>query len=476
MFTRTEGSHGWVVRAASHYVAAVRSRLIALTVTAAVAIAACGSDDDTASTAPTTETATETTEAVVETTEAPEETTPGTTDAAPETTDAPLADLPAFEPGPYDVGVQTITINADSDRPLTVDVWFPIDDAGDAPLHQYTLIPGAVDTSDLAVVADPSAMADGPFPLVVYSHGSSGLRYIASNYTEAIASHGYIVASADHSGNTALDELLCSRTERAVTAFNRVADVRSVVDEMLNPQNAATVDFVANVDPGSIAVTGHSAGGFTTFAAASGYENDLGSIAADERVGAIIPISPSIGGDRPALDDDAATTTTPERVDPCADGDDASDPLTDEEREAARNRRSITDEQLASITVPALILVGADDTATPVEPNVTRAWEFLGSDPLYRVELVAGQHQSFTNACRYFELMPSLPEDLQTLALPLVSSWAEQGCGEGIMDIDRAFELTNTFAVSFLDSVFRDGEMIDSETTEIPDDVVFMTK
>ena len=444
-------------------------------------VAACASDDDTATTTPPTEPATETTEAPVETTEASAATTPESTESAPDSTGSAPAELPPFEPGPYDVGVQTITITTDPDRPLTVDIWFPIDDAGDAPLNQYTLIPGVFDTSDRAVLADPSTIATGgPFPLVVYSHGSGGLRYIASDYTEAIASNGYIVASADHSGNTALDDLLCTRTEGAVTAFNRVNDIHSVIDEMLNPENPAIAELVANVDPDSIAVTGHSVGGFTTFAAASGFENDLGSIPADERIGAIIPIAPAIGGDRPPLDDDddsATTTTGPERVDPCAEGDEAEpEPLTDEEREAARNRRSITDEQLASITVPAMILVGADDTATPVEPNVTRAWEFLGSDPLYRVELVAGQHQSFSNACRYLELLPTWPQELQTLALPLLESQASQGCGEGIMEIDRAFDLTNTFAIAFLDSIFRGGEMIDPDTTEIPDDVVFMTK
>ena len=467
---------GWADGVPPHHVAAVRSRLLTLTIVAAVAIAACSSDDDTAT--PTTEAAPETTEAVVATTTAPTDTTPDTTDAAPETTEAQLAEFTPLGPGPYDVGVQTITVDAGTERPLTVDVWFPIDDAGAAPPHQYTLIPGAFDTSDLAVVADPSTIADdGPFPLVVYSHGSGGLRYIASNYTETIASHGYIVASADHTGNTALDDLLCTRTEGAVSAINRVADVRAVVDEMLSPQNEFTAAFASSIDPTSIAVTGHSVGGFTTFAVASGYENELGSFAADERIGAIIPISPAIGGDRPPLDESTTTTTGPERVDPCATGDEAEpEPLTDEEREAARNRRSISDEQLASITVPAMILVGTDDNATPVEPNVTRAWEFLGSDPLYRVELVAGQHQSFSNACRYLELLPTFPEGLQTLAGPLLRSQASQGCGEGIMDIDRAFELTNTFAISFLDSVFRDGEMIDPANTTLPDDIIFMSR
>ena len=447
----------------------MRPPLLAIAITTALVISACGSDDDTASTTPAPTTAPPaTTEA------SPTESAAPTAETAPDTTGAPLPDLELIGQGPYDVGVQTITINADSDRPLTVDVWFPIDDAGEAPLHQYTLIPGASDTSDLAVAADPSAIAEGPFPLVVYSHGSAGLRYIASNYTETIASHGYIVASADHTGNTALDSLLCTRTEGAANALNRIADVRAIIDEMLDPQNPATAAFVANVDPASVAVTGHSAGGSTTFGAVSGYENDLGSVAADDRIGAIIPISPSIGGDRPPLDDTATSTTGPERVDLCAD--DESETLTDEELEAASDRRSITDEQLASITVPAMILVGADDISTPVEPNVTRAWEFLGSDPLYRVELVAGQHQSFTNACRYLDLSPTWPEDLQTLALPLVESWAAQGCGEGIMDIERAFDLTNTFAISFLDSVFRGSEMIDPATTAIPDDVIFLSR
>jgi dienelactone hydrolase len=151
--------------------------------------------------------------------------------------------------------------------------------------------------------------------------------------------------------------------------------------------------------------------------------------------------------------------------------------LTPEEIEAARNRRSITDEQLASITVPAMIIVGTDDASTPVEPNVTRAWEFSNSNPLYRVELVAGQHHSFTNACRYYlDLLPSWSADLQTLTRPLLQSQAAQGCGDGIMDIERAQDLTNTFAITFLESVFRGTAMIDPTTTEIPADIVFMSK
>ncbi len=99
----------------------------------AVALAACGSDGDTATT-PSTEAAPATTEAASETTEAPPETAAPTTEAAPETTEAALADFETLPPGPYDVGVTTITIDNDTDRPLTLDVWFPVDDTGGAPL------------------------------------------------------------------------------------------------------------------------------------------------------------------------------------------------------------------------------------------------------------------------------------------------------------------------------------------------------
>ena len=40
----------------------------------------------------------------------------------------------------------------------------------------------------------------------------------------------------------------------------------------------------------------------------------------------------------------------------------------------------------------------------------------------------------------------------------------------------RVKALTNTFAVSFLESVFRGGEMITDQTNVIPDDVIFDAK
>ncbi len=44
------------------------------------------------------------------------------------------------------------------------------------------------------------------------------------------------------------------------------------------------------------------------------------------------------------------------------------------------------------------------------------------------------------------------------------------------MEIQRAQDLTNTFAITFLDSIFRGTPMIDPATTELPDDIIFMSK
>ena len=361
----------------------------------------------------------------------------------PPATDPPatvaLAGFETIEPGPYDVGVQTITVtDAARNRPLTVDVWFPIDEATGLPAHQYTLLPGVYYESPTAVDADATMVASGgPFPLVVYSHGSGGLRYLDSNYTEAIASHGYVVAAPDHTGNTAIERLSNTEDEFDTIALNRPQDVSAVIDAMTDPAHPEAAGFAAAVDPEQIAVTGHSFGGFTAYAMASGYTNSLGTFEADPRVDAIIPLAPATGDES--------------------------------------GRQLLTDDDLAAITVPALAMVGTNDQTTPATPNVERPWELSNSEPRYRVDFVDGQHQTFSDMCAYQQEVPLLA-DVPPLILDTINAYAVEGCSPGDMPIDRAHELQNTFAITFLDSVFRGGEMIDPTVVAIPDDVIYAVK
>lgn len=419
-------------------------------------VAACGGSGDTGSaseSAPTTASDAATTEPP--STEPPV-TEPAPTEPAPSdppvtepapteppATDAPPTNLAPFSPigdGPYQVGVQTITVtDTERDRPLTVDVWFPLLDDVDGTFHRYTFITGDYYESPRAVSAtSDSISADGPFPLVVYTHGSGGLRYIDSDYTETLASHGYLVVAADHVGNTAIDQFLDTQDDRATIAYNRPRDVQVLIDAMLNAESLETVGFVGSVNPEQIAVTGHSLGGYATYAVVSGMSNDAGTVQGDDRIGALIPLAPALG-----------------------DGD-PTDSL-------------LLADQLALVNVPTLVMVGTDDVTTPPTPNVDRAVAETSSEIVYRVDLVAAEHQSFTDVCDYQTFFPQLPDPTPAV-LEVIDEFAVAGCSEGDMAIERVKEINNTFAVAFLDSIFRGGEMITPDNTEIPDDVIETVK
>jgi predicted dienelactone hydrolase len=367
----------------------------------------------------------------------PSATEPSATEPlAASTPTSPSTAPPTWEPvgdGPYSVGVATITVDDPTgERPLTVDVWFPLDtDVGELAPQQYTLLPGVYFPSPTAFAATADQLAtDATHPLVVYSHGSGGLRYIHSSYTEALASHGYVVAAPDHTGNTAVDRLAGNEAPGDLTAFERPTDVRRVVDAFTDPAHPTAGAWATQIDTERVAVTGHSFGGFTAIASVTGFTNDRGTVEPDERVDAIIPIAPASGA-----------TLLPDDV-------------------------------ISQLDVPMLVLVGTDDVTTPVDPNVTRLWDLTGTSPAYRVEIVAGEHQTFTDLCAYTRFLPTLPE-VPEIVIETIETFAAQGCSEGDIDDQRAAELTNTYVVQFLDQIFRDGPPI---VANPPDDVLFQSR
>ncbi len=406
----------------------------------ALVAAACGSDEgasDAATTVPVVETSIE---AQASTTTAPiGSPTTATPTTIPSTTAAAILEpLELIDDGPYDVGIETITIDAETERPLTVDVWFPLAEGTSGDPAVYTFVTGdAFESANALAVTRESIAADGPHPLVIYSHGSGGLRYIHSDYTEFLASHGYVVAAPDHTGNTAVEQFLDTEDDGPQIASSRPNDVIAVIDAMTDASLATTAGLADHVDAERIAVTGHSFGGFTTYAVVSGYENEFGSSLADDRVDAIIPMAPAVGsGDEDSL---------------------------------------LTDDRLAAVDVPALVIVGTDDKTTPVDPNVERAWAETSSSPHYRLELVAAEHQSFTDVCDYLAAVEA-GKEISAPVLTVIEDNGQAGCAEGDMPIGRVQELTNTFALAFLESVFADGTMIDATVVEIPADVLYDTK
>ncbi len=400
----------------------MRQSLAVLFVLALLA-ASCGgsSDEQVAESTATTTTA-----------DAPSTTSEAATTTAETTTTTTTVAREAVETlgvGEHQVGVSTITItDVARARPLTVEIWFPVDVDSSRDAYRYSFITGDYYDSPRAIPAMAADAAPGRFPLVVYSHGSGGIRFNHSDFTETLASHGYVVVAPDHTGNTAVDQVLGAEDDTATIALNRPLDVIAVMDAMTAADDAETAGWVDMVDPESIAVAGHSFGGYTALAVAAGVELDGGTVVADDRVDAIIPLAPA--------------------------------------------SRFFTDEDFARIDQPMLILVGTDDQTTPVDPNVTALWEASPSAPAYRAELVDAAHASFSDVCDYLDEVAERP-DANPLVVEYLVTWADSTCSPPTMAPERVKELTNTLAVLFLDWVFDGVAMISADTHVIPKDLIW---
>ena len=261
--------------------------------------------------------------------------------------------------GPYAVGHSVFDATDPArDRTLRTEVWYPVDpdDAvGEPTFYDFQFL-GLGLVSPVAI-EDAPITADTWRPLVVFSHGSCGVSFQSTPLMEHLASHGFVVVAPNHKGNTVNECLGGGGDPFAVSAADRPADVSFLIDLFL----AKTMDpddaFFARVNPFAVGVAGHSFGGYTAIAMATGIDApSLGlHVEPDPRVRAIAPIAPA--------------------------------------------SEFFSDAELASIRVPMFLLGGTIDDTTPIEPNTTRPWELASARPIYRADLIGAGHLHFANAC-----------------------------------------------------------------------------
>lgn len=213
----------------------------------------------------------------------------GEDDAATDATTTTLEDLaddPAYRgPGPYEVGLTELSL---PDREVAV--FYPAADGAtdDAPEVTYSqldalpealaqaapaLLPEGTDPDVLTVViegvgADVEASPDGPFPVVVFSHGFGSFRLDASALLAGIASWGFVVAAPQH-----------IERDRAALVSNAVTrdpgrDVQVLVDTV-ELVGAAGAPLEGLADTEQVGAVGHSAGGRAALTALSQPEIDV---------------------------------------------------------------------------------------------------------------------------------------------------------------------------------------------------------
>jgi dienelactone hydrolase len=246
------------------------TRLVPLAIAAALVLAACSDDGDSSTADDTTPT--------VESSESSESTAPATTTTSSTTTTtsttvpAPLV-TPAelAEPGPYAVGVTTRALPEGN----AVEIWYPADETTAGGTDTYdvrqflpegiaALVPPEIsDTFTIEATRDGAPAEDGPFPIVLFSHGSTSYRLQSSALAHHLASWGMVVASTDHRSRS-LENVIGGTAEGQPPAIDEFRSMR---------QYLATLDgdpLLAGVlDDDRVALGGHSAGGGTVAEMAS---------------------------------------------------------------------------------------------------------------------------------------------------------------------------------------------------------------
>jgi predicted dienelactone hydrolase len=137
-------------------------------------------------------------------------------------------------------------------RPLEASIWYP------AESETYAAAIGANPAFIGTIVQVGPAIAAGPHPLVVISHGSGGNIDNLGWLAEGLVAKGVIVAGVNHPGATSGD----SSPRQLPNVIDRTRDLTALIQTLTN--NPA---FGPAIDPGQITALGFSLGGATALAA-----------------------------------------------------------------------------------------------------------------------------------------------------------------------------------------------------------------
>jgi len=264
---------------------------------------------------------------------------------------------------------------------LSVQVWFPASEA-DEDLYEYEGYFSA------AALEDGVPACDEPRPVLMFSHGNTGLRFQSVFLTERLATRGWVVVAPDHKYNTYIDY---DEDKLGEVMFRRPLDIATSFDWLVQTAAGPGGPLEGCVDEAAgYAVAGHSFGGFTSVAVAGAVIDPLA-------------VADYCAGNGGWLCSETAAWALEHPGEVADLGDPrvwASVPMAPAGYEALIGG-------LADITIPGLVLGGSMDTTTSMVAQVRPIFEGWAGRPAFMGEVADAGHYSFSNAC---DLVPTFDD------------------------------------------------------------------
>lgn len=368
-------------------------------------------------------------------------------------------DAPTYaQRGASPVGTREIVIPAESELPATI--WYPAlnpDALAESIVYPYVVKFDGLPTEGASVIGHAIADAEydlsaAPYPLVVLSPGYAAGRSAYAWLAEHLASHGFVVIAPEHNEQLLnFDPFQSEFWRSAFTRPQEIADVFAYVDE----QSAAGGILEGLLDPQTVAVIGHSYGGYTTLAT-GGAALDIPNFADRCAASAQDPDAWLCGLFTPHLTEMAAFVgleTFPDGLLSVFE-----DKRVDAIVPMAGDAYLFDQAGLAEISIPVMAISGSKDTGTPPTWGATMTYEHVSSATKALVMFENAEHMMFFSDCD---------------ALPwfaMVGIYA--GCSDPVWDMQRAHDLTNHFTTAFLLAQLKqDG---DAAAALAPDAVNFL--
>jgi predicted dienelactone hydrolase len=348
--------------------------------------------------------------------------------------------------GRHAVGFREFTTTGAQQQPLTLRAWYPARRTADKkrPTITYTgpikfdekILPGKEITSLGSALsnAKPERTAKS-YPLVVFSHGFAMSPILYSALVEHYASQGYIVLSPEH--REAFDESLDGFWKALV---DRPVDISRTIDyaqQLTKPGEA----LAGMIDMNSIAVVGHSYGGYTALAAGgarfdfAAYKTRCAAVKADDPLDFFCaPVLPKEAD----MATRAGLPSVPSGLWPSL-----GDARVKAVISMAGDAYPFDQRGLAELKVPVMALGGTIDESTPYTWGSKLTYDHVGSKNKTLVTFTDAGHMLFLDSCD---------------SLPWTKAFAYRDgfCKDSIWGTRRPLDIVKHYTTAFLRETLND--------------------